>query len=254
MLNQKIQSVFSLLAAVIVLLLAGCAQVPPEKDDPRDPLQSMNRPIYDFNMDVLDAYVLRPAAVGYSKVTPQPVRNGLVNATNNLDAPIDATNSLLQGKVSNSGVSVARFLVNSTVGIFGIFDVASEIGLVEEPEDFGQTLGVWGADNGPYLMFPAYGPSTARNISGDVMDAFVLPSISLGTPATIGKWVIKVLEARASLIPQEALLNESLDPYLFMKDIYLQRQLYELHDGNPPLPKVEKTEEETANDDFFENL
>ena len=150
MLNQKIQSVFSLFVAVIVLLLAGCAQVPPEKDDPRDPLQSMNRPIYDFNMDVLDAYVLRPAAVGYSKVTPQPVRNGLVNATNNLDAPIDATNSLLQGKVSNSGVSVARFLVNSTVGIFGIFDVASEIGLVEEPEDFGQTLGVWGAGDGPY--------------------------------------------------------------------------------------------------------
>jgi phospholipid-binding lipoprotein MlaA len=77
------------------LLLTGCAQVPPEKEDARDPLQSINRPIYDFNMDVLDAYVLRPVAVGYSKITPQPVRNGLVNVTNNLDAPIDATNSLL---------------------------------------------------------------------------------------------------------------------------------------------------------------
>lgn len=254
MLNQKCQMIITLIVVWGCLLLTGCAQVPPEKEDARDPLQSINRPIYDFNMDVLDAYVLRPVAVGYSKITPQPVRNGLVNATNNLDAPIDATNSLLQGKVSNSGVNVARFLVNSTVGLFGIFDVASEIGLVEETEDFGQTLGVWGAGNGAYLMFPAYGPSTVRNMSGDMVDAFVLPSLTLGTPVTIGKWVIKVLEARASLIPQEALLNESLDPYLFMKDIYLQRQLYELYDGNPPLPQKEKTQEETANDDFFENL
>jgi phospholipid-binding lipoprotein MlaA len=253
-LKQTFQTLVTLFAISASMLLTGCAQVPPDKEDPRDPLQSLNRPIYDFNMDVLDAYVLRPVAVGYTKVTPQPVRSGLVNATNNLDAPIDATNSLLQGKVSNSGVNVARFLVNSTVGIFGIFDVASEIGLVEETEDFGQTLGVWGVSDGAYLMFPGYGPSTVRNASGDVMDAVVLPSLSLGTPVTLGKWVIKVLEARASLIPQEALLNESLDPYLFLKDVYFQRQLYELYDGNPPLPKVEKSTEEKANDDFFENL
>ena len=242
-----------LLTMLASLLLIGCAQVPPEKQDPRDPLQSVNRPIYDFNMDVLDAYVLRPVAIGYTKVTPQPVRNSLVNATNNLDAPIDATNSLLQGKVSNSGVNLARFLVNSTVGIFGIFDIASEIGLEEETEDFGQTLGVWGAGNGAYLMFPGYGPSTVRNIAGDVTDAVVMPSLALGAPLTLSKWVIKVLEARASLIPQEALLNESLDPYLFMKDIYLQRQLYELYDGNPPLPE-KKTEDQEADEDFFENL
>ena len=179
-----------LLTMLASLLLTGCAQVPPEKQDPRDPLQSVNRPIYDFNMDVLDAYVLRPVAIGYTKVTPQPVRNSLVNATNNLDAPIDATNSLLQGKVSNSGVNLARFLVNPTVGIFGIFDIASEIGLEEETEDFGQTLGVWGAGNGAYLMFPGYGPSTVRNIAGDVTDAVVMPCLALGAPLTLSKWVI----------------------------------------------------------------
>ncbi len=233
-----------------LLISAGCAQVPEEKVDERDPLQSFNRPMYDFNMDVLDAYILRPAAVGYVAITPTPVRRSLVNFTDNISAPTDVINATLQGKAGNAGISVARFLVNSTVGILGLFDVASSLGLEIVDEDFGQTMGVWGIGDGAYLMLPGMGPSTARNLTGDVVDSFVLPEITLTTPQTILVFALKAVEARASLIPQESLLNESLDPYIFMKDIYFQRQLYELHDGNPPIQE----EPEDFDEDFLESL
>ncbi|WP_024612000.1 VacJ family lipoprotein [Pseudoalteromonas sp. TB64] len=233
-----------------LLVLAGCAQVPQSKVDERDPLQSINRPLYDFNMDVLDAYILRPAAVGYITVTPAPVRRSVVHFTDNITAPVDMINAGLQGKAGNASVSFARFLVNSTVGIFGLFDVASSLGLEVVDEDFGQTLGVWGVGDGAYLMLPAMGPSTARNLTGDVVDGFVLPDIALTTPQTILVFVLKAVEARASLIPQEGLLNDSLDPYLFVKDIYFQRQIYELYDGNPPI----KEEPADFDEDFLESL
>ena len=233
-----------------LLVGAGCAQVPEEKADERDPLQSFNRPMYDFNMDVLDAYILRPVAVGYVAVTPTPVRRSLVNFTDNISAPTDVINATLQGKAGNAGVSVARFLVNSTVGVFGVFDVASSLGLNIIDEDFGQTLGVWGVGDGAYLMLPGMGPSTARNLAGDVVDGLVLPEVALTTPQTVLVFAFKAIEARASLIPQESLLNESLDPYIFMKDIYFQRQLYELHDGNPPIEK----EPDNFDEDFLESL
>ncbi|SFC22513.1 MlaA family lipoprotein [Pseudoalteromonas denitrificans] len=235
---------------LILFSLIGCAQIPVENQDDRDPLQTVNRPVYDFNMDILDSYILRPATVGYVAITPQPVRRGLLNFAENINEPVDGINAALQGKVGNAGVSVARFLINSTVGIFGFFDVASEIGLEQIDEDFGQTLGVWGVDDGAYLMLPAYGPSTARNISGDVIDGFVIPSIALSMPQSFLLFAIKALEARASLIPQEALLNESLDPYIFVKEAYLQRQVYDLYDGNPPLEE----EVEDFDEDFLEEL
>ncbi|MFC0118924.1 MlaA family lipoprotein [Pseudoalteromonas xiamenensis] len=241
----------ALASACLALIMVGCASVPAEKQDPRDPLQAMNRPVYDFNMDVLDKYLLRPVAVGYATYTPQPVRTGLVNFTTNLTTPTDVVNSALQGKPANTGVNVARFLINSTVGLFGIFDVASSFGLKHADEDFGQTLGVWGASDGPYIMLPGMGPTTARNLTGDVMDNVVLPELALTTPQSILLFALKAIEARANLIPQEKLLNDSLDPYLFLKDIYFQRQLYELYDGKPPI-KEEKIEE--FDEDFLENL
>ncbi|BBN81144.1 hypothetical protein PA25_11290 [Pseudoalteromonas sp. A25] len=239
-----------ILAAFAAIVISGCASVPAEKEDERDPLQSLNRPIYDFNMEVLDTYILRPLTVGYVEITPQPVRTGLVNFSTNLTTPTDAINAGLQGKPASMGINVARFLVNSTVGIFGIFDVASSLGLKHQDEDFGQTLGVWGVGDGAYLMLPGMGPSTVRNLSGDIVDNFVLPEIALSSPQTIGLFAIKVLEARASLMAQEKLLEESLDPYIFVKDVYFQRQLYELYDGNPPI----KEEPTDFDEDFLENL
>lgn len=238
------------LAFLCLLGLAGCAQVPPSKVDERDPLQSINRPLYDFNMDVLDAYILRPTAVGYMTVTPVPVRQSIVHFTDNLTAPVDMINAGLQGKPGNASVSLARFLVNSTVGLFGLFDVASSLGLNIVDEDFGQTLGVWGVGDGAYLMLPAMGPTTARNLTGDVVDNFVLPEIALTTPQTVLVFALKAVEARASFISQEGLLHDSLDPYLFVKDIYFQRQLYELYDGNPPV----KEEPDDFDEDFLDSL
>ncbi len=237
-------------ALVGALVLTGCASIPEEKRDERDPLQSINRPIYDFNMDVLDEYVLRPAAVGYLKVTNEPVRNSVNNFVVNLDAPIDVVNAGLQAKPERAGINLGRFLINSTVGVFGLFDVASEIGLKHADEDFGQTLGVWGVSDGAYLMLPGMGPSTARNFTGDVVDNALLPEIALSTPQTVFKFVIKAVDARARFMAQEKLLKDAIDPYIFMKDIYFQRQLFELYDGNPPL----KEEPEEFNDDFLEDL
>ncbi|KAF7774068.1 phospholipid-binding lipoprotein MlaA [Pseudoalteromonas citrea] len=240
--------IYSVLLALTVL--SGCTTVPEEKKDERDPLQSFNRPMYDFNMDVLDAYILRPAAVGYLAVTPAPVRAGIVNFTTNIAAPIDAVNAGLQGKPGDMGVNVARFLINSTVGVLGIFDVASNFGLKHKDEDFGQTLGVWGLGDGAYVMLPAMGPSTVRNVTGDLVDNLVLPEIALTTPQTLVLFALRAVEARASLMAQESLLKESLDPYVFIKDIYFQRQLYELYDGNPPM----KEEDADFDEDFLENL
>ncbi|CCQ09692.1 Lipoprotein [Pseudoalteromonas luteoviolacea B = ATCC 29581] len=236
--------------SIALIVISGCASVPPEKQDPRDPLQSLNRPIYDFNMDVLDAYLLRPAAVVYADYTPKPVRTGLVNFTTNITAPTDAINAALQGKAGDTGVNVARFLINSTVGVFGLFDVASHFGLKHVDEDFGQTLGVWGVADGAYLMLPGMGPSTARNFTGDIMDRAVLPELALTTPQSLVVFALRVLEARANLIAQEQLLNDALDPYLFIKDIYFQRQLFELYDGKPPI----KEEPVDFDEDFLDNL
>jgi phospholipid-binding lipoprotein MlaA len=233
-----------------LLIMTGCAQIPESKFDERDPLQRINRPLYDFNFDVLDAYILRPAAVGYVAVTPTPVRKGIVNFTENINAPVDVINAGLQGKPGNAGISLARFLVNSTVGIFGLFDVASSLGLQVVDEDFGQTLGVWGIGDGAYLMIPGLGPTTTRNLTGDVVDNFIIPEVALSTPQTLFVFVLKAVEARANLMAQEGLLNDSLDPYLFIKDIYFQRQLYELYDGNPPV----KEEPEDFDEDFLESL
>ncbi|MFC3031764.1 VacJ family lipoprotein [Pseudoalteromonas fenneropenaei] len=240
----------TLLAAMAAIVMTGCATVPAEKQDPRDPLQALNRPIYDFNMDVLDAYILRPIAVGYVEYTPVPVRRGLVNFTTNLTMPTDIANAALQGKAEHTGINVARFLINSTLGLFGLFDVADSFGLKIADEDFGQTLGVWGVDDGAYIMMPAMGPYTSRNVAGDVVDNFVFPEIALSLPQSILLYALKSIETRAQLIPQEKLLNESLDPYLFMKDIYFQRQLSEVYDGKPPI----KEEPVDFDEDFLENL
>ncbi len=235
------------------LWLAGCSsttaqQAAPVANDPKDPLESINRSVWTFNYDYLDAYVLRPATVGYMTVVPKPARTGLSNMVNNLNEPANFINGLLQGKPTGSAVSAGRFLLNSTVGIVGLIDVATPMGLAVQEEDFGQTLGVWGVAHGPYLMIPARGPSTMRNMVGDVVDNLYFPMSVLNTPQTIGKFVIGALSAREQLMAQEKLLNDSLDPYAFVKDAYFQRQDYQQYDGNPP----EQSVDEAALEEFLE--
>lgn len=216
--------------------------------DPRDPIEGINRPVFDFNWKVLDEYVLRPVAVGYGEYVPTPVRTGLLNIALNLEEPANLANNLLQLKVKDAGISTGRFLINSTLGLFGMFDVAEEIGLKRQEEDFGQTLGVWGVDHGAYLMLPGYGPSTAKDLTGDVVDATTFALGFLSLPQSLLKTTIKLLDTRVDLISQEQLLNDSVDPYLFTKELYFQRQEYKLYDGN--VPESEDDFSEFDDEDF----
>ncbi|MAA95101.1 MAG: ABC transporter [Rheinheimera sp.] len=211
---------------------------------PRDPLESINRPLWDFNYDVLDKYLLRPATVGYMTVVPKPARKGLINVVENLDEPASFLNGLLQAKPGRAAISAGRFLVNSTVGLLGIFDVASKIGLTQTDEDFNQTLAVWGVGDGAYLMLPGRGPTTLRDTTGDVVDGLYFPLALLSTPLTITRFAINALDSREQLMNLEQMLEDSLDPYAFVKESYYQRQEFKIYDGNPPQPKEEELDDE----------
>ena len=247
----------------LLALLSGCsnkAAVPSANQpaqagytDVRDPLETLNRPLWDFNYDVLDAYVLRPATVAYITVVPKPARKGLINVVNNLGEPASMLNGGLQAKPGSAAVSAGRFLVNSTLGIFGLFDVASKIGLTEQQEDFNQTLAVWGVGHGAYLMLPAMGPTTVRGTAGGIVDNLYFPLGLLTTPLSITRAAISALDARERLMAMENLLEESLDPYAFIKESYFQREEFKIYDGNPPQPPEPEIDEDLL-DELFDDL
>ncbi|WP_199611254.1 MlaA family lipoprotein [Flocculibacter collagenilyticus] len=229
-----------LLLIILSTMLAGCASTSKPNDpttigDERDPFEPINRDMWYFNWDILDENVLRPTAVAYSEYVPKPAREGLYNVTLNLEEPATIINSVLQLKFKKAGVSTGRFLINSTIGIFGIFDLASEIGLTREDEDFAQTLGLWGVGYGPYLMIPARGPSTVRGTVGDVVDGMYFPLALIEFWPNMLRLSVNALETRSQLMEQEKLLYESLDPYSFMKEIYFQKEDFQLFDGNVPI-------------------
>lgn len=205
--------------------------------DPRDPFETVNRELWDFNWNILDKYLLRPLAVGYSEYLPRPAQTGVRNFVTNLEEPGYALNSLFQGKLKKSGKAVGRFAINTTVGILGIFDVAKYIGLDQHKEDFGQTLAVAGVGNGPYAMIPGYGPTTARDLSGDFVDGMIFPLYLLSIPESLIKLGVKAVYTRADLLQQESMINSSTDSYIFVKEVYFQNQNFKIHDGNPPLKK-----------------
>ncbi len=228
-----------------------------DDSDPRDPMEGFNRVMWDFNYDILDAYILRPTAVVYRDYMPTPLRRGLFNMADNLDEPSAMVNNSLQGKFGNAGISLGRFLLNSTVGVLGLFDVATPIGLVEKQEDFGEVLGVWGVDNGPYIMLPAYGPTDTRDFAGGFVDGAYFPLSDLTVWGSIGRITVKALEGRISLMDQEQLLNDSFDPYLFVKEAHFQRSAFKVNDGKV-VPDANEDEDDFDDfddfDDEFEDL
>lgn len=252
-----------LLVVATLLLLGGCAskqatneQVQNEGySDPRDPIEGFNRVMWDFNYEVLDEYILRPAAVAYVDYVPSPARTGLLNAALNLEEPSNTVNNLLQGKVGGSLTSLGRFALNSTVGIFGLFDVASEIGLEREEEEFGEVLGKYGVGTGAFLMLPALGPTDIRSAVGDVVDSSYFPLQDLTFYVAALRFGIKALDARAELIEQEANLEQSLDPYAFVKNAYFQNLEFKVTDGQSPEPDTLQIEEEEDDfEDFLDDL
>lgn len=199
------------------------------EEDDRDPWISVNRPIHNFN-DGFDRILLRPVAVGYQKVTPRFVRTGVRNFFGNLGDVGDAVNNLLQGKFLDSASDVTRVLLNTTVGVGGLLDPASGVGLTDHQESFGQTLAVWGVPSGPYIVMPGRGPSTVRDGIASYVDTFMQPlryyhpvdhrNVLLGTD---------LIQTRESLLAAEGAIFG--DRYIFFREAYLQRQEFLINDG-----------------------
>ncbi|HED33774.1 MAG TPA: VacJ family lipoprotein [Gammaproteobacteria bacterium] len=227
-------------------------------------MESYNRAAFEFN-DRVDRYLVKPVSQGYDAITPDPVQKGVHNFFSNLDDVIVMFNDLLQLKLIQFASDTGRFLVNSTLGIGGLIDWASDIGMPKHNEDFGQTLGYWGVPEGPYFVIPFWGPSTVRDASGLLVDADqfdpVWQQLENGYPLNFRKtsdsWnltILKTIDFRASLLQTEGILDEAaLDRYTFIRELYLQRRLNLVHDGNPPEEPVEFDEDELFDFDEPEN-
>lgn len=219
------------LVALAALLLAGCATLPNGKPDPRDPLERFNRSMFAFN-DAMDKAILKPTAKAYKKVVPGFARTGVSNFFNNLNTVGTAVNDALQGKMRQAGRDSARFLMNSTLGLGGLFDPASAAGLELNDEDFGQTFGKWGMKPGPYLMLPFVGPSTFRDGFGKLADQFTYPVYWLEDDST--RVIIRgvnLVDIRAGLLDLDEQIDRSYDRYAFIRNAWLQRREFQVTDG-----------------------
>ncbi len=222
-----------LAALAAAALLGACATPSQRQPDPRDPLEGLNRGVYRFNTAV-DRAVLRPAARGYRRITPAPVRRGLGNFVDHLQYPRVIVADVLQGKFRDGGRDLVRFVSNTVFGL-GFFDPAARAGLEAHKEDFGQTLGRWGIGPGPYLMLPLLGPATLRDAVGRVPDQYLSVSHYFDDP--YARWsVVAVdgLDARVQLLDTDRVVDEAFDPYAFVRSAWLQRREYLVHDGNVP--------------------
>ncbi len=232
--------------ALCVVLLGGCASVPEDARSEADPWEPANRPIYAFNRG-LDTVTTKPLAKGYEKVVPKPVRKSITNFFKNLRTPGSSINNFLQGKPKRGFTELARFVFNSTIGVGGLFDVATAGGIEENFEDIGQTAAVWGVPDGPYVMIPILGPSTLR-------DAVLWPLFIVSSPlyhydntsVRDKLYILRAIEVRQRLLVLEKQLEESQDPYITLRESYLQNRQFEIYDGEPP-------EDDEFFDEFFED-
>ncbi len=226
-------------AGLALALLAGCATLHTAEggtSSQLDPFEKWNRKVFAFNED-LDRAVLIPVATGYNKALPEPARGGIRNFFANIRDAWSAVNNMLQGKVENGLHDVIRVGTNSVFGLFGFLDVASEMGLDHQYEDFGQTLGRWGVGAGAYVVLPLLGPSSVRDTIAAPFDYYVAsPSVLLDNGgAQLGIGSLNFISTRASLLGASRIIDEiSLDKYTFVRDAYLQRRRNLIYDGNPP--------------------
>jgi phospholipid-binding lipoprotein MlaA len=242
----------SLRLVLLVLMLAagaGCATLPPDATPVQraDPFEAWNRKVFDFN-DGLDEAILKPVAKVYAEIFPPIVRRGVDNFYANMADAWSAVNSLLQGQPFIALQSAFRFAVNSTFGILGIIDVAADMNIDRHPEDFGQTLGVWGAEPGPYLVWPLIGSSTVRDSIALPLDYAMSPMNLLNAGATpIAIWSLRLVNTRAGLLDATTLLDQiALDKYSFIRDAYLQRRGSMIRDGEDEPPEDPTKDEDPA--------
>ena len=221
-----------IVTVAVAFAMTGCAS----NGNPQDPLEGFNRAMFDFN-DTLDRAALKPVAEAYQAVLPNFVQTGVGNFFDNLGDVWIAVNNFLQGKIEAGGQDVVRFVANSTFGVLGLFDVASDAGLPKHNEDLGQTLGAWGVPSGPYVVLPFFGPSTLRDttalpvdiIYGDIW-TYVEPVHWRNTGVAV-----RFIDRRAALLDASSLMEDAaLDRYQFLRDAYMQRRLNQVYDGDPP--------------------
>lgn len=233
MMGKRCSIAAMLLLSAAAGSLGGCAARPAQEPNP-DPLEPVNRAVYRFN-DVADRYIARPVAKSYRWVLPQAVRNHTSSFFDNLLYTITIVNQFLQGKFREGGADIARFAVNSTVGLLGFFDPATGMGLEAHDEDFGQTLAVWGVPEGPYLVVPIFGPRTLTHAVGNLADTQV--SIlnqynDSSVRSKVGLWYL--VHRRYQLLDLDEEIEKAFDPYLFVRDAYLQNRAFLVHDGEVP--------------------
>jgi phospholipid-binding lipoprotein MlaA len=220
---------FALLA---VGVLTGCAT---SSSNPKDPIEGYNRAMYAFN-DGVDKAVLKPVAKGYDAVLPEFVHTGVTNFFGNIADLMIGVNNLLQGKGTAGGSDLGRVVVNSTIGVLGVFDVATRMGLEKHDEDFGQTFGRWGMGSGAYVVLPFLGPRTVRDTGGLALDLVADPLGYFDPVSTRNSLIaLRVVDDRANLLPAEKVMEEAaLDKYAYVRDAYLQRRRNLVYDGNAP--------------------
>lgn len=232
-------------AAVTFTVLGGCATTG-AGGDPRDPFEPMNRAIYKFN-DEFDKAIAKPVAEAYRAFVPDAVRTGVGNFFSNINDVIVALNNALQGKIPDAINDVGRIAVNTTLGVLGFRDVATELGVPKNNEDFGQTLGRWGFRDGPYIVLPILGPSSVRDTVGWAGDIYTSPLVGVDNVNWRNSLIgLRFVTVRADLLEASAILETAaLDPYEFVRDAYLQRRRNLVYDGNPPADKAFDLELET---------
>ena len=219
------------------LLLTACAStsVPNAGSDPRDPYENYNRAMFEFNRK-LDDNLLKPVATGYVNVVPSFARTAIGNFFANIGDVWTAVNNYLQGKPKDGTTDLTRVIFNSTIGIAGLIDIATPMGLPKHEEDFGQTLGVWGARSGPYVVLPFFGSSTLRDSLAKPVDLYADPLTSSNDVPVRAKntgRALRIVDDRAALLDTGNLLESAaLDPYQFFRDAYLQRRESRIRDGN----------------------
>jgi phospholipid-binding lipoprotein MlaA len=234
-----------LLAGLLgMAVLAGCATGPDA--DPRDPLEPWNRAVYQFNDDV-DHVLATPVARVYRNVLPVGIRDRVRNFFANIADPFIGVNNVLQGKIEDGFLDGMRFVVNSTIGLFGIHDVATDMGLEKHNEDFGQTFGRWGVGPGPYLVLPIFGSSDLRDGVGFVVDIYADPLTNV-RPHDVQYLLygLRFTQTRTDLLEASRILEEAaLDKYTFQRDAYLQRRRSLVYDGRPPRERELEDEDDS---------
>lgn len=235
----------------LILMTSGCATTGSQPTDPADPWEGFNRNMYSFNKG-LDKVIAKPITLGYKAITPDFVEQGVSNVFDNIGDIPNFLNNLLQGKGKDSISDLTRFVINSTLGIAGLWDPASSLGLTKHNEDFGQTLAVWGVSDGPYVMLPIFGPYTLRGALGLPIDLQFNPVRHINHDRTRYEFTLfNFIDKRSSLMAFEDQLESAVDEYSFVRDIYLQNRKFKIFDGNIPLDDGFECEEEDQEDCDF---